>query len=695
MHGSASLPALHAAQPEDPQGTIGKWTSSAPTSRKRPPALFGQMAPSASETAAARLYEARMTILPHRGRHSCMRLHQEIAPRITWPTSPSRSRAASAATSSPSPAGTWGGSTGSHFMARSTRSGAGSWPGSPLPPPSPNRRAGAAAEPPSSPLVQSPTASLKSPARARAGAALQKEKEEAVPVDFAAQAGEASWDIHGHRLIDLFIACNVCLLRVGHLRKLEKAKGRFPRFQDLPASHPVGLQTFRSTDIVRGEELRRHLSGASDLFVVSHAWLTKEHPDPTGVRLEELVEELQRLEASSSDLVFLDFFSLPQVDSVHPEALLAAKLGRALPPRHEALRTELQERDYQAAVAHMDMIYGSDKSKVIVLPELHDMDELEPHFTRNMLQFKNRGWCCFEFAVARHFGTIVNDVPRRLQTFDPCSLLELASSGKLVFGLSSDMNKALKVYKRTYFARKKQDLIRGIEMGNAEASREGIEQALQALSAQVRSQVLHALGTACCRRFAPAIAPMLEDLDAGVRAEACFALSRIGLASTGQVDAVVARLKDSHHAVRCAACEAVQALGPDAEMHREAIAALLSDPTWTVREAAMLSLAQLKGALPLHVHASPVADSLFADVPSTRVSSLSSLFQMGPSAAVHAERVLYVAKHDTFAFVRDAALLTLRKFGREDLVKEALEVGTQDAAASAGKKQEPPKEAPA
>mmetsp|Transcript_20079 Transcript_20079/g.55947 ORF Transcript_20079/g.55947 Transcript_20079/m.55947 type:complete len:658 (-) Transcript_20079:68-2041(-) len=657
MHGSASLPALHAAQPEDPQGTIGKWTSSAPTSRKRPPALFGQMAPSASETAAARLYEARMTILPHRGRHSCMRLHQEIAPRITWPTSPSRSRAASAATSSPSPAGTWGGSTGSHFMARSTRSGAGSWPGSPLPPPSPNRRAGAAAEPPSSPLVQSPTASLKSPARARAGAALQKEKEEAVPVDFAAQAGEASWD--------------------------------------LPASHPVGLQTFRSTDIVRGEELRRHLSGASDLFVVSHAWLTKEHPDPTGVRLEELVEELQRLEASSSDLVFLDFFSLPQVDSVHPEALLAAKLGRALPPRHEALRTELQERDYQAAVAHMDMIYGSDKSKVIVLPELHDMDELEPHFTRNMLQFKNRGWCCFEFAVARHFGTIVNDVPRRLQTFDPCSLLELASSGKLVFGLSSDMNKALKVYKRTYFARKKQDLIRGIEMGNAEASREGIEQALQALSAQVRSQVLHALGTACCRRFAPAIAPMLEDLDAGVRAEACFALSRIGLASTGQVDAVVARLKDSHHAVRCAACEAVQALGPDAEMHREAIAALLSDPTWTVREAAMLSLAQLKGALPLHVHASPVADSLFADVPSTRVSSLSSLFQMGPSAAVHAERVLYVAKHDTFAFVRDAALLTLRKFGREDLVKEALEVGTQDAAASAGKKQEPPKEAPA
>jgi len=450
-------------------------------------------------------------------------------------------------------------------------------------------------------------------------------------------------------LAEVLIECDATLLKVGYLRSLAQRKERLPRCQELPRDPPDGLRDFRTSHVLRGEELRRQLQGASELFVVSHTWLSVEHPDPFGSRLQELVEELTALRAKDCDLVFIDFCSLPQVDRLHDDCRRASRQGHDLPADHAALRTPMQEESFQKALSNMDVVFASGISKVVLLPDLLDTDDIEDPYTPIQLEYHQRGWCCFEFAVARHFDRIVSEVPKKLRPFDPLSFPDVVHSGKVKFGVPSDAEKVLSMFKRTYYARRKGDIILAIGKSKAEQWREGIEITLKAFSPSIRRQIIQALGEASASSFMGDVSPALEDSDCGVRAAAIASLTRMAISLSSRSDPQGAR----------------------AAAHREALATCLGDDSWQVREAAMVALGQMN-ALGMHAHT--VAESLDDPIPAARVSALSSLLKLGPQAAgAHAEQVLKLAKDDHYAFVRVAATSTLEKLGREDLVQDLLD----------------------
>ena len=51
-------------------------------------------------------------------------------------------------------------------------------------------------------------------------------------------------------------------------------------------------------------------------FVVSHGWESEVHPSPSGGKMRRLADALTVLEADDEDLVFFDFCSNSQADSI-------------------------------------------------------------------------------------------------------------------------------------------------------------------------------------------------------------------------------------------------------------------------------------------------------------------------------------------------------------------------------------------
>ncbi len=120
------------------------------------------------------------------------------------------------------------------------------------------------------------------------------------------------------------------------------------------------------------EQIRRRpnkdVASSAKLVFVSHRWITPEHPDPDGTQLRELQRRLKTLgEADKSfrdALVFYDYSSMLQRPRTAQED---AFFHRDL----DALRRLSQHAD-----------------KVLILSE-------------GYVDYKNRGWCFFEFIVAK------------------------------------------------------------------------------------------------------------------------------------------------------------------------------------------------------------------------------------------------------------------------------------------------------
>jgi len=118
-------------------------------------------------------------------------------------------------------------------------------------------------------------------------------------------------------------------------------------------------------------------------FVVSHAWLSKEHPDPDGSHLQELVAELDQLGARDEDVAFFDFCSPYQTDLCHPD-MLALEDGERLRAMHM-----------------MHELYTFYKSEIVVLPSV-------PDDAANSIPYLARGWCFFEFAISADHWRLLN-----------------------------------------------------------------------------------------------------------------------------------------------------------------------------------------------------------------------------------------------------------------------------------------------
>jgi len=106
------------------------------------------------------------------------------------------------------------------------------------------------------------------------------------------------------------------------------------------------------------------LKGYGTVAVLSHAWLAPGHPDPRGVRREELKlpDHVQ--------YIFWDFLSL-----------------------HQVARSAREELLFQFALRGMHLVYSHPRVRVIRLVHV-------PANSASPRPYEERGWCCFETAVA-------------------------------------------------------------------------------------------------------------------------------------------------------------------------------------------------------------------------------------------------------------------------------------------------------
>jgi len=180
-------------------------------------------------------------------------------------------------------------------------------------------------------------------------------------------------------------------VRFGYLRRLAESGSTMVRCQDVPAAEAIiGRSGFPDG---RDDPKRR--------FVLSHPWLSRRHPDPSGAKLQMLVRQLDLLSALDDDKVFIDFMSLPQHDSSHPEyENLEQAENWPKPGEHPAVRTAAEEALFKNALGSMELLYSMSNTPVIVLPMNDEVAAGK--------EYLSRGWCFFEFCLAFSFGNIAN-----------------------------------------------------------------------------------------------------------------------------------------------------------------------------------------------------------------------------------------------------------------------------------------------
>lgn len=198
-------------------------------------------------------------------------------------------------------------------------------------------------------------------------------------------------DARGIRVLDIY-GCPCGQGRRSRWRKLNRrARIAWVRVEAVRAWARAGRriprrQALRHGEYVVGAGLTFARMRRARCFVVSHAWLSLEHPDPHGTQLLELVAELNRLGAADADLIFYDFCSLPQIDKTqHPW----------IP------RTAEEDRQFGAALEGMHMLYTFPYTKVLVLPNV-------PPTASNQCPYASRGWCFFEICISHAYRTICN-----------------------------------------------------------------------------------------------------------------------------------------------------------------------------------------------------------------------------------------------------------------------------------------------
>ena len=120
----------------------------------------------------------------------------------------------------------------------------------------------------------------------------------------------------------------------------------------------------------RPQIMHRLLAGAlpkgTRKFSLSYTWASAFRPSPSGRKLKELSEALDRLGASGRDVVFVDYLSLPQIarEAMPAEYFSANELPNA--PMMD--RTFAEQRQFGFALSEMTRLYVFRECEVIVLP---------------------------------------------------------------------------------------------------------------------------------------------------------------------------------------------------------------------------------------------------------------------------------------------------------------------------------------
>ncbi|CAE7246122.1 Nlrc3 [Symbiodinium sp. CCMP2592] len=145
---------------------------------------------------------------------------------------------------------------------------------------------------------------------------------------------EAEYNLEDPQSLAAFLKyADIRLVRAGYLYDLRRKKRLLPRRQEAA-----------EWGLVSHTEVSKWATGRRDAMIISisHAWETREHPDPCGDQLNRLVDRLCLYDAAYySDIwVFYDYISLFQFER----------------------RTSAEEESFRRSMNHMHVLYAHDYS---------------------------------------------------------------------------------------------------------------------------------------------------------------------------------------------------------------------------------------------------------------------------------------------------------------------------------------------
>ena len=191
--------------------------------------------------------------------------------------------------------------------------------------------------------------------------------------------------------------------RLRYLTELVRSGRPLPRRQELESETFVPPNSEAETALVSHQEVQTWAEGNSDAIIcsISHAWETREHPDPCRYQLEQIVQRVVLYEAAfKADVwVFYDYASLFQFERLCPkqESSFRAAMQNmhvmyahehTLTLRIESLTPEDVWNRMMANETELVPVYDKDEKNVVAKP----LKDLFP----NRNAYTSRGWCMAE-----------------------------------------------------------------------------------------------------------------------------------------------------------------------------------------------------------------------------------------------------------------------------------------------------------
>ncbi|CAL1138806.1 unnamed protein product [Cladocopium goreaui] len=216
---------------------------------------------------------------------------------------------------------------------------------------------------------------------------------------------EAQYDLKDAKAFAQFLQdADVRLVRARYLTELVRSGRPLPRRQELESKTFVPPNSEEAeTALVSHQEVQTWAEGNRDAIIcsISHAWETREHPDPCRYQLEHIVQRVVLYEAAfKADVwVFYDYASLFQFERFSPEeqnSFGAAMQNMHVMYAHEhtlTLRIESLTPDdvwnrMMANETELVPVYDKDEKNVVAKP----LKDLFP----NRNAYTSRGWCMAE-----------------------------------------------------------------------------------------------------------------------------------------------------------------------------------------------------------------------------------------------------------------------------------------------------------
>jgi hypothetical protein len=157
--------------------------------------------------------------------------------------------------------------------------------------------------------------------------------------------------------------------------------------------------------------------GERMVLVLSHAWMSASHPDPTGITLAALLAHLRTLDGGAGGGVFIDFMSLPQKDA-------------------EGKRTDDEQATMGRGLKVMGSLYASLTGTCVLRQRTVPPAPAALAAVWNDTAYLNRGWCSFEHGMARVAAAHVEKAIAQLARHGAAGLPDLirraVHRGKLV-----------------------------------------------------------------------------------------------------------------------------------------------------------------------------------------------------------------------------------------------------------------------